>query len=144
MLILDCNPLLRSRIFMTANEMFISAESVSKSLALHKQKITWQIARIYRMRNFIVHTGKTMPFIGDLVEHLHNYLDYVINYIVCKVENDEAIFDIKDIMMEIKIDNELHATYLSKYKVEKTSKNIQEILFGASSNVISYYKKTIP
>lgn len=141
---LNSNPLLRTRIFTAATELFVSAESVSINLALHKQKITWQISRIYRMRNFIVHTGKTMPFVGDLVEHLHNYLDYVINYIVCKIENDEVILDIKDVVTEIKMDNELHATYLSKHKGENTSQNIQEILFGASTNVVSYYGKTLP
>lgn len=141
---LNSNPLLRTRIFVTVTELLVSDESVSRNLALHKQKIAWQISRIYRMRNFIVHTGKTMPFVGDLVEHLHNYLDYVINYIVCKVENDEIILDIRDVVTEIKIDNELHATFLSKHKGKNTSENIQEILFGASSNVVSYYKKTIP
>jgi len=140
---LEKNPLLRSRIFQITNSNLRNADLVNESLHLHRQKITWQISRTYRVRNLIVHSGRCVPYIGDLVEHLHNYLDFIINYIVCKVENNEAISDIRDIVEEVKIDNELHHSILKKNKGKCTKNNSDEILFGPSKNVVDYYRNTI-
>lgn len=56
--------------------------SPSKSLAFlkrHQQWVDWQICRIYRTRNSIVHSGESPNFAGMLVENAHDYFDQVFD-----------------------------------------------------------------
>lgn len=41
--------------------------------------MSWQIRRIYRARNLIVHEGTTPTFAKVLIENIHDYLDTVVN-----------------------------------------------------------------
>lgn len=46
----------------------------SKVLQSHYKHIDWQIRRIYRARNLLVHWGKYSPNLEQLTQHLHSYL----------------------------------------------------------------------
>ena len=68
------------------------------------------------------------------------YLDFVINYIIVKMEAGEGIVDIYDIIEETRIDNEIHHSILKEKKNEATTiDNYKELLFGPSDNVLQYY-----
>ncbi|MBA6101714.1 hypothetical protein [Pseudomonas monteilii] len=73
--------LLRFRVFETA-ELFRKPELLKSKIALHEKKLSWQIRRIYRTRNLIVHSGRTIPYINTLIENAHDYLDQTMNMIV--------------------------------------------------------------
>lgn len=73
--------LLRFRIFSMARAL----ESPKKALGLlrqHEQRVEWQIRRIYRTRNLIVHSGRTPVYIQTLIENGHDYLDQVLGTII--------------------------------------------------------------
>ena len=78
---LDSFPLLRYRIF-KLNEVFKSPKKLSSLLDRHLQKVEWQVRRIYRTRNMIVHAGKAPAYIATLVENSHDYLDQILNEIM--------------------------------------------------------------
>ncbi|MBF1802358.1 hypothetical protein [Alloalcanivorax profundimaris] len=59
--------------------IFHSPKSVSDALEAHKVRVGWQIRRIYRARNMMVHEGITPTYIDVLIEHAHDYLDCVMN-----------------------------------------------------------------
>lgn len=83
-------PLLRYRLF-TIKQIFKSPKSVSKFLASHEKKVAWQIRRIYRTRNIIVHSGRPPEFIHSLIENAHDYLDQIISaYITLTCEEYKA------------------------------------------------------
>jgi hypothetical protein len=83
-------PLLRHRLF-TINQLFKSPKSVSKFLSTHEKKVAWQIRRIYRTRNIIVHSGRPPEFIHSLIENAHDYLDQVISsYITLTCDDYKA------------------------------------------------------
>lgn len=93
-------PLLRYRLF-TIKQIFKSPKSVSKFLTNHEKKVAWQIRRIYRTRNIIVHSGRPPEFIHSLIENAHDYLDQIISsYITltCKEYKAKSIDQAFEIM----------------------------------------------
>lgn len=70
--------LLRYRIF-RLSESLSNRKKLRDLLATHEKKVAWQIRRIYRTRNLIVHSGRMPPvYIETLVENGHDYLDSII------------------------------------------------------------------
>jgi hypothetical protein len=74
---LDDFPLLRHRIFFLS-EIFSSKDKVQNLLGEHRKKVEWQIRRIYRTRNLLVHSGRTPSYLSTLIENAHDYLDSMI------------------------------------------------------------------
>lgn len=73
--------LLRFRVF-EISELFRKPDLLIKKLALHEKKLIWQVRRIYRTRNLIVHSGRSISYIHTLIENAHDYLDQTMNMIV--------------------------------------------------------------
>lgn len=70
--------LLRHRVFQTS-EKLSDRRKIQKLIADHEKKVIWQIRRIYRTRNLIVHSGEVPPpYIDTLVENGHDYLDLIV------------------------------------------------------------------
>lgn len=66
--------LLRFRAFQLS-ELLKTPASLKSALEIHERKIRWQIRRIYRTRNLLVHSGRRPTYINGLVENAHDYLD---------------------------------------------------------------------
>jgi hypothetical protein len=66
--------LLRYRAFQLS-EMLKTPAGVKSALESHAKKLRWQIRRIYRTRNLLVHSGRRPTYIKSLVENAHDYLD---------------------------------------------------------------------
>lgn len=73
--------LLKDRIEFFHN-LFSSKSNIKNSLDIHTQRLEWQIRRIYRTRNLIVHTGFTPHYTNTLIEHTHNYLDRILELLI--------------------------------------------------------------
>lgn len=70
--------LLRYRAF-RLSENLSDRKKLRELLATHEKKVVWQIRRIYRTRNLIVHSGRVPPpYIDTLVENGHEYLDTIV------------------------------------------------------------------
>ena len=137
---LEKNPLLRTRIFELVDKCLKNGEKIDAFLVNHLRKIEWHIERIYRTRNFLVHAGQEFWYEDMIVECLHNYVDFVVNYILVKTEAGEYIEDIADVVDEAKNDNEVHKKILQDSKnIETNCENYKRLLFGPSDNVLNYY-----
>lgn len=130
------NPLLRSRLYWFRKEMS-NCKSIQKKIEEHFEKVSWQIDRIYRTRNLSTHAGISMSYIDEILFNLHNYFDYTVNYIICKLENGSYIYDIPSLIFEAKNDNQIHLELLKKTACI-TAENLQDILFGPDRDIISY------
>ena len=138
------NPLLRTRIYCFVEKEVKNGQKIEKMLEAHQNKIELQIERIYRVRNFLVHAGQSFWYEELIVECLHNYVDFIINYLLVKAEEGEFIYSIRDVVSEAKIDNEIHSSVLRKNKEMKiVGDNYLKLLFGASDNVLKYYEEHI-
>lgn len=56
--------------------------NIRKYLELHKQNVIWQIARIYRLRNELIHEAAIKQDIESLASNLRYYLIFVLNQAV--------------------------------------------------------------
>lgn len=87
-------PLLKERI-LYYKQVLSSKKAIYDFVEKHTLRIKWQIMRIYRNRNLIIHNGRSMPYLSLLIENLHSYvddfLDYMINGYVSK-QGKEIIY----------------------------------------------------
>lgn len=75
-------PLLQYRINYFSNYIFVDSKSIYEYLHRHEKRIRWQIMRIYRNRNMIVHSGASMPYRNMIVENLHFYVDVLLDTLI--------------------------------------------------------------
>ncbi|WP_312917503.1 hypothetical protein [Stenotrophomonas sp.] len=73
--------LLRDR-FAHLRGVLSSPDRVIEALDAHRLRLEWQMRRIYRARNIIVHSGQAPPYTRALIEHAHDYLDSVLSTLV--------------------------------------------------------------
>lgn len=62
--------------------LFSSKENVKYDLCRHADRVRWQLMRIYRNRCMIVHDGKHLPYLTEILENLHFYVDEMIEYLL--------------------------------------------------------------
>ena len=74
-------PLLRERIDYYYNVLGTPAK-IHSFVEKHAERVRWQIMRIYRNRNLIIHNGSKMPYLPLLIENLHSYVDDFISYTI--------------------------------------------------------------
>jgi len=74
--------------------VYSSPANMLKGLGSHTIRVGWQIRRIYRARNMIVHSGTTPSYIEMLIENVHDYLDHVIQQIIKLVSDSQKIISI--------------------------------------------------
>lgn len=89
-------PLLQYRMEYFSKKIFVDSKSVYNELVRHKTKLRWQIMRIYRNRNMIVHNGEHMPYLNVILGNLHYYVDamfdLLIEYYHLGIENNHNVF----------------------------------------------------
>lgn len=126
---LDMFPLLRYRIFQI-NSALKSGKAAKDLLSSHKQKVEWQIRRIYRARNLIVHSGKLPSYTNILIENLHNYFDSFLETLINKAISERTIRTVNQGVIELDFLVRNHFDTLEKFKDEETTlENFKSILF---------------
>ena len=83
-------PLLKERIEYYA-ETFLTLKSTYEFVEKHAERVKWQIMRIYRNRNLIIHNGDSMPYLTLLIENLHSYVDDFLEYTVQNMADGHTI-----------------------------------------------------
>ena len=124
------NPNLRSRIFYLSKKLSNGGEFL-KTLKAHIERVSWQIRRIYRTRNIIIHTGKTVSYLDVLLENLHSYLDRVLDILIEKIIRCPHKTSIDQCALEVRLELEAHLRKLESYKKSECNlENYKLILFG--------------
>lgn len=77
----DDFPLLKERI-VYYEAMLAQPVNIYSFVEKHAERVKWQIMRIYRNRNLIVHNGDSMPYLDLLIENLHSYVDDFLSYVI--------------------------------------------------------------
>jgi len=134
--LLSDNPLLRSRLHSIRNTLD-NGKSINSMLEKHQQRIEWQLKRLYRIRNIATHLGEELTGTEVAVNHLHNYFDFVVNYILCKSENDDYVVSTSSVVFEAKNDNRIYHEMLKKDET-LSKENFIEMLFGPDLHLINY------
>ena len=87
--------------------------------------------------NVATHLGVAISGMDIAANHLHNYFDYVVNYILCKSENGDYVISTSAVVFEAKNDNRIQAEML-KENQSLSANNYIEYLFGPDSNLMKY------
>jgi hypothetical protein len=122
-------PLLLER-FNYISDLVSSPEKIMKSLENHAKRIEWQLKRIYRTRNIIVHTGKTPSKTTILVEHTHDYLDTVLNLLIKLASTPIQIVSVPQGFKYVQMGYKMRLNQLSKKGLAFNNDNILELIFG--------------
>lgn len=91
------------------------------------------LARIYRVRNQIVHVGYSAGEIGEIVQRAHHYLDVVMDSIEAIIGFAGGAFSIEQVTMEMEIIKKnycSHVTSAAKLDTECDLDNCSGLHFG--------------
>jgi hypothetical protein len=75
------HPLLVFRVYRLWQQLSDPKE-LRRTLLLSRDRIVWQLWRIYRARNLVIHDGVEVPFLGTLLDNLQYYTSIVIQRII--------------------------------------------------------------
>mgnify|MGYP001001387558 FL=1 len=75
------HPLLVFRVFRLWQQLH-NPKVLRQTLSLSRERIEWQLWRIYRARNLLIHDGVEVPFLGTLLDNLQYYTSLVIQRII--------------------------------------------------------------
>lgn len=122
-------PLLKER-FEYVSNLISSTNTIHDALKNHAERINWQIKRIYRTRNLIVHTGQTPSKTNILVEHAHIYLDTIINSLIKLSSHPVEILSVAQGFRSVEMKYKMHLQKLDKKNVSLTPENIINFIFN--------------
>jgi hypothetical protein len=81
------HPLILHRLFRAKTITLSSPKSVAANLETTRQNVEWQLKRIYRARNAIVHTGRGSPLLPQLTQHLHCYFMKTVHSVLIELDH---------------------------------------------------------
>ena len=107
---LSVYPLLRSRISQLNTDVFSQKKNFSSELKKYGKRLEWQIQRLYRVRNSIVHSGEIPDIMIDMIALLHEYVDEILTEIVVKMGQENSLVSIENALLFNKefVDNLVH------------------------------------
>lgn len=105
---------------------FSSGKRIKDFYERHATRLTWQIMRIYRNRNMIVHDGNTFPFIDLILQNLHFYIDEIID-IFCE-KNNEGFQESSSIIQQLAQQEQKYLNAIVKANAFDESNYVQLIL----------------
>lgn len=122
------NPLATHRI-LDLNTKYFSNKKSQKLFENHEMRVTWQVGRIYRTRNNIVHSGKSSPYIDSLIVNLDTYYRALISAILTQSDRYKTAVSIDRILSDI------YMIHIQKRENLKTQENVsKDILLSVLTN----------
>lgn len=120
-------PLLGNRCFQVSKLISNSSEMIG-AIKSHEQSISWQIERIYRGRNAIVHDGSAPARVDILTENAHDYLDAFIDrfFVLCSQMNAVANLD-EAIAYQSRLYEEWRSRLNSSRKISVDMENVRHL-----------------
>jgi len=121
--------LLKDR-FSYFGEMLKTPQSVVSTLDAHRQRLEWQIRRIYRTRNIIVHSGHTPAHTSTLIEHAHDYLDTVLTSLIKMASRPKVVNSVSQGFKHADLSYSNYYKQLQEKGLIFTIDNMDALLFG--------------
>ena len=106
------NPLARHRLFKLEKD-FASPKGIIAALAGHDDRVRWQLHRIYRARNNLVHSGRQPSYLDSLVVNLDDFFRTSIGTIVNWAAKDSAPTVVDQAVAEIGFEYRMFRDYLA-------------------------------
>lgn len=110
-------------------DVFSTPQGVVKLLDGNARRVEWQIRRIYRARNTIVHDGVTPTFTGVLIEGAHDYLDTVMSSLMAMASLKYMLSTIDQGFKIMELNYRSYYGALNVKKLKFEAGNIDALLF---------------
>ncbi len=104
--LLKDNPLALQRLW-HAQESYRDPRSIRSSVENHEKRVRWQLSRIYRVRNSLVHAGKAPAYLDSLLINATEYYRSAVSSIVQRAHSENHESDLDQTIAEIGIDYRL-------------------------------------
>jgi hypothetical protein len=101
--LLEENPLALHRLFKLYRDYGSSGEA-AKAIKSHRNRVEWQVHRIYRARNQLVHSGRVPSYLDSLILNLAEYYGAAVATIIDRARREPSRSDIDQIVSEIGIE----------------------------------------
>lgn len=94
----DQDPLLEKRIKKYIND-FNTNHSIVDNLKLHKKRLELHLTRIYKIRNELVHEGRTSVDLNLVASHLRHYLLFSIEQLTNEINENDLLEHLDDVFI---------------------------------------------
>lgn len=124
-------PLLRYRVYFL-NAQLKNTKGLFSMIISHRNRVEWQLHRIYRARNYIIHDGRRQEKMNrDLVINLHSYIDIMFSKIIDLLSSSPYSHDSID---NVVTEHQLKVTIMDEKvekmeKVKTTKDNYRQLLY---------------
>lgn len=110
------------------SELLKDPKKILAILKNHEKKVSWQLRRIYRTRNLVVHSNEVPPFLNILIENAHTYLDTFLSQVLSLATGNDRINSIHQAVTLTAMRAESYEAYLKVETKGCTWKNVSKIL----------------
>lgn len=107
-----------------------SPKSILETLDSHSKRVAWQLRRIYRARNTIVHDGSTPSYTEVLVENTHDYLDSVMRWVMALASSENTIYTVAQGFKMVELNYMSYKKNLSEKGLIFSEDNIDQLMFS--------------
>ncbi|HZV05838.1 MAG TPA: hypothetical protein VE999_12215 [Gemmataceae bacterium] len=107
------NPLALQRLFKLHRD-YHSLAAAARTIEGHRSRVEWQIYRIYRARNQLVHAGSVPSYLDSLILNLAEYYRASIATIINRARRDPEGSDIDQVVSEIAIEYGIFTRHFPK------------------------------
>ncbi|MDP7142885.1 MAG: hypothetical protein QGH69_06190, partial [Alphaproteobacteria bacterium] len=114
------NPLAVFRIY-NLRRKFRASKDALLVCEKHKQRVEWQIGRIYRLRNSIVHSGSSLPYIANLVINMDTYYRTLISSIMSEMLEHRTSVTLDRLFSDVFMRRSENEAILSKHENQGVS-----------------------
>ncbi|TWB70803.1 hypothetical protein FBZ87_107187 [Nitrospirillum amazonense] len=109
------NPLALHRLWKLHHE-YGTPKSVSVHLDAHQKRVEWQLHRIYRARNNLVHAGRVPSFLDSLILNAFEYYRAAVATIVAHARKDESQSDIDQVVSELGVEYKVYMNFANNIR----------------------------
>ncbi|WP_156332526.1 hypothetical protein [Rhodopseudomonas sp. AAP120] len=107
------NPLALQRLF-KLNRDYGTVNAAANAIDAHEKRVSWQVHRIYRARNQLVHLGRKPPYLDPLILNMAEYFQASISAIVSRAQRESGQSNIDRVVSEIGVAYRILLRRLSK------------------------------
>lgn len=94
--LLDHDPLLRFRLTRFVESTLRSGKTAAEYIEANARNVEWQLGRIYRSRNAIVHRGEPPTSTRQLLQHLETYVWTAIRHVIREMSLAQGRWSLSD------------------------------------------------
>jgi len=111
------NPLALHRLWKLHRD-FSSPQKITDAINGHENRVFWQICRIYRARNRVVHIGDTPSIMDSLVLNAAEYYTAAIATVINRAKQQTEPASLEQVVAEIGIEYQLYKRHFESRKSE--------------------------